>query len=374
MKSVPCLLALAMITAALAAPTHAQPTITSTNPTRDESPELRVAVVIIPPFVMEQNGALTGFNIELWDAIAARLKRRTTYQIEPNVLTLEEAMRSKKVDLTVAPVIVTSARDEDFDFSVPLLSAGQQIMVRDTHQKTQSENPLWDMLRLIISRTTALWLGAAVLLALIPAHVVWLLERWREDGMISSRKYFPGIFEALYWALAALASQAQSLPTRWLARAVSVYWMFVGVVFVAFYTAQLTTSLTVEQIRGAIEGPNDLPGKHVATLSHGLGADYLRDHNVEFDEFPTTTQVFQALVDKNQNVDAVMLSAPILHYYAAHEGKGQVQVVGPEINILPLAIMVQLDSPLRKKIDLALLKLREDGSYDRIYGKWFGSD
>ena len=372
MKSVSFLLALVLISTALTAPAHAQPTSTSTNPTRDESPELRVAAVIIPPFVMEQNGSLTGFNIELWDAIAVRLKRRTRYQIEPNVLTGEEAMRSNKVDLTVAPVIVTFARDEDFDFTYPLLSAGLQIMVRDTPRKTQTENPLWDMLRLIVSRTTALWLGMALLLALIPAHVVWLLERWREDGMISSRKYFPGIFEAFYWALSTLASQAQSMPTRWLARALSVYWMFVAVVFVALYTAQLTTSLTVEQIRGAIEGPNDLPGKQVATLTHSLAADYLREHHAQVYEFPTIAQVFQALLEKN--VDAVMLNAPILRYYAAHEGKGQVEVVGPEINILPLAIMVQLNSPLRKKIDGALLKLREDGSYERIYEKWFGSE
>ncbi len=374
MKKVPIFLAVVMICTALAAPAPAQPTSTSTNRTRDESPEIRVAVVVIPPFVMEQNGSLTGFNIELWDAIAARLNRRTRYQIEPNVLTLEEAMRSNQVDLTVAPVIVTSARDEDFDFSYPLLSAGMQIMVRGANQKTQTENPLRDMLRLIVSRTTALWLGVALLLATVLAHVIWLLERWRwrEDSMISSRKYFPGIFEALYWAVSTLTSQAQSMPTRWLARALSVYWMFVAVVFVAFYTAQLTTSLTVEQIRGAIEGPNDLPGKQVATLTHSLAADYLREHQAQVQEFPTIGQVFQALVDKN--VDAIMLNAPILRYYAAHEGKGQVQVVGPEINILPLAIMVQLNSPLRKKIDGALLKLREDGSYERIYEKWFGSE
>ena len=68
-----------------------------------------------------------------------------------------------------------------------------------------------------------------------------------------------------------------------------------------------------------------------------------------------------------------MTGAPVLRYYAAHEGKGQVKMVGPEINIAPIAIMVQLDSPLRKKIDIALLALREDGSYKRLYDKWFGS-
>ena len=72
-------------------------------------------------------------------------------------------------------------------------------------------------------------------------------------------------------------------------------------------------------------------------------------------------------------MDAVVTGAPILRYYAAQEGKGQVKMVGSEINVAPVAIMVQLGSPLRKKIDIALLALREDGSYQRLYDKWFGS-
>ena len=35
--------------------------------------------------------------------------------------------------------------------------------------------------------------------------------------------------------------------------------------------------------------------------------------------------------------------------------------------------MVQLNSPLRKSIDGALLALREDGTYQKLYDKWFGS-
>jgi len=80
--------------------------------------------------------------------------------------------------------------------------------------------------------------------------------------------------------------------------------MFAGVVFVAFYTAQLTTSLTVEQIRGAIEGPSDLPSKQVGTLAGSTAVDYLRRQNAQIQEFPTTDQMFNALLDKK--VDAVV--------------------------------------------------------------------
>ncbi|MGD0074419.1 MAG: transporter substrate-binding domain-containing protein [Candidatus Binataceae bacterium] len=328
-----------------------------------------MAALLAPPSVMEQNGTLTGFSVDLWNAIAARLKVKTRYQIMPDVSALEEAMRSKSADLTLG-LFITTARDEVFDFSIPTLQAGLQIMVRDTGEKAQTASPLWDMLRLIFSRTTALWLGMALLLVLIPANLVWLFERRQPDGMISNRNYFPGIFEAMYWAVSTLTAQAETMPRQWVARALSIFWMFAGVVFVAFYTAQLTTTLTVEQIRGAIEGPGDLPGKQVATLARSIAVDYLREHNAQVQEFPTPDQMYKALLEKK--VDAVVSAAPILLYYATHEGKGLVKMVGPEFNTAPAAIMVQLDSPLRRKINLALSALRENGTYQQIYDKWFG--
>ena len=136
--------AVVIIGTALAAPAYAQSAGTATVSTTGVAPELRVAAFVVPPLVMEQNGSLTGFNIDLWNAIAARLNRKTIYQIAPDVSALEEAMRSKRADLTLA-LLITSARDEVFDFSLPTLQAGLQIMVRDTHQTAATVNPLWDI-------------------------------------------------------------------------------------------------------------------------------------------------------------------------------------------------------------------------------------
>jgi polar amino acid transport system substrate-binding protein len=358
-----------MLGAALAAPAYSQTAGSSGASAHGEPKELRVAALLAAPSVMEQNGTLTGFSVDLWNAIAARLKVKSSFQIVPDVSHLEEALRSKNADLTLS-LFITSARDQEFDFSIPTIQAGLQIMVRDTGEKAQTVNPLWDMLRLIFSQTTLLWLGMALLLVVIPAHVIWFLDRRDPNSMLSNRNYCPGIFEVIYWGVASLTSQAQTMPHQWLARTLSIFWMFVGVVFVAFYTAQLTTTLTVEQIRGAIEGPGDLPDKQVATIAGSAVADYLRGQNAQVQEFPTPDRMYKALLDKK--VDAVVSAAPMLLYYATHEGKGLVKMVGPEFNTAPAAIMVQLDSPLRRKINLALIALRENGTYQQIYAKWFG--
>ena len=142
--------------------------------------------------------------------------------------------------------------------------------------------------------------------------------------------------------------------------------------FVAFYTAQLTSTLTVEKIRGAIEGPSDLPGKQVATIAKSTAEGYLREQGALVQAFARPDQMFAALLQRK--VDAVVTAAPVLLYYASHEGKGRVRVVGPQFNRGQIAILFQLDSPLRKRVNGALIALRENGTYEQLYEKWFGSE
>lgn len=95
---------------------------------------------------------------------------------------------------------------------------------------------------------------------------------------------------------------------------------------VALYTAQLAASLTVKQIQGGIGGPDDLPGRKVATTRGSTAVAYLRDVNAQEMEVATIDETYTALLDKS--VDAVVVDAPVLQYFAANAGKGRVQVVG----------------------------------------------
>jgi polar amino acid transport system substrate-binding protein len=70
--------------------------------------------------------------------------------------------------------------------------------VRDTGEAAKPRGALRDLLVLLFSRTTLVWLGIALILVLIPAHLIWLLEQHYKDAIISSTNYFPGILEAMY--------------------------------------------------------------------------------------------------------------------------------------------------------------------------------
>jgi polar amino acid transport system substrate-binding protein len=146
--------------------------------------------------------------------------------------------------------------------------------------------------------------------------------------------------------------------------------MFAGVVFVSLYTAQLTALLTAEEIRGAINGPGDLPGKRVASLAGSQPAIYLRKIKADVQEAHSTDEMYQALLDGK--VDAVLFPSASLAYYSAHAGQGRVRLVGSEFDRNDLGFVLPADSSLRKRVNRQLLVLHEDGTYRRIYAKWFG--
>ena len=187
--------------------------------------ELRVVTRVLPPLVVEQEGGkYSGFSIELWNKIAEKLNVKFKYHAAPNVTALLENVRAGKADLGVAAISIVSKREAEFDFSQPILNAGLQIMVRGRGEA--DSNPLWDLLGILFSPAILVWLGIALLLIVVPAHLVWYLERGQLDGIIPTKHYIPGIFYAAYWAAATLATQAEQAPRNWIARIVTVLWMF----------------------------------------------------------------------------------------------------------------------------------------------------
>lgn len=328
---------------------------------------LRVATRVIPPFVFDDNGKLAGFSIDLWQNISEEIKVGSEPAVYSTVVDLLAAVKSGKADLGIAAISITAERSQQFEFSQPMFDSGLQILVRD--QPGGSSMP--ETLSVLFSSAALPVVGLTLLFVLVPAHVVWFSERRHPRGMIEHRSYFPGIFEACWWAAATLATQADQMPRSVLGRVVGILWMFAAVVFVAYFTASVTSSLTVQQLQGDIKGPADLPGKQVATTTGSTSAAYLREQNVDVLEFARMEQAYDALL-KGQ-ADAVVFDAPVLLFYAAHEGKGKVNVVGTVFRKESYGIVFPQNSPHRRPVNNALLRIKENGTYQRLYDKWFAN-
>ena len=170
---------------------------------------------------------------------------RTRYHVAPDVGALLEEVRSGKADFGIAAIAITPEREEQFDFSEPILNAGLQIMVRSQ----DPNNPK---------------------------------------------------------------------PQR-----------------------QLQQS--------GIKGPEDLPGKRVATSRGSTGAAFLRQINADVYELGNIRSAYSALLDNT--VEAVVFSAPALLHYAANEGRGRVEMAGPLFRTESYGIVFRQNNPWRKRVN-----------------------
>lgn len=88
-------------------------------------------------------------------------------------------------------------------------------------------------------------------------------------------------------------------------------------------------------------------------------------------EVAQISEAYDAL--NNRTVDAVVFDAPVLLYYAANEGTGRVSLVGGPFRREDYGIAFPRGSPLRNQSNIALLRMREDGTYQRLYDRWFSA-
>jgi glutamine transport system substrate-binding protein len=122
---------------------------------------------------------------------------------------------------------------------------------------------------------------------------------------------------------------------------------------------------------GDIHTVEDLADKVVATKLGTTSADFAKKIKAKSVKLlPNIDGAYMELT--SGGADAVIFDSPAVLYYIRTEGKDRVKIVGPIYQGQSYGIAFPQGSPLREKVSIALLKFMEDGTYERIYAKWFG--
>lgn len=336
-----------------------------------ESETVTVAIHPLEPFVMNTTtGSLTGFSIDLWNEIANRLDKDTEFVSTDNVAGQLAAVADGRADVAAGAISLTADREQRFDFSQPTLDGGLAIIV-PVHDTRPSVPGLGGYLDLLFSRTMLIWLSAAIVVSVIPAHLFWLIER-RGEHPVVSRCYFPGIFQSFSWGIGSLVGKNSTAATKTITQSMAILWGFAGIVFISFYSANLSATLTVAKLDAKITGPADLYEKSVATVTDTTAADFLSGMGIAATETDTIEESYRLL--REEGYDAVVFDAPVVRYYVAHRGEGVAVMAGPVFQEEDQGFVFNIDSPLRKPVNQALFRMREDGTYNLIKEKWFGDD
>jgi polar amino acid transport system substrate-binding protein len=319
---------------------------------------VRVATKPLEPFVFKRDDRWVGFSIDLWDKIAQEQGWKYEWVEVKTVSDQLAAVQNGSTDAAMAGISITPEREAVVDFSHPYFNAGLQIMI-----PAGGDRSLPGMLRTVITPSLLRLLGIGLLVTLVMSHLIWLIERGANPEF--PRAYLPGVMEGVWYTIGSMGGNFMD------EKPVTVIRKLVQMAWVVQFTASITSTLTVEKLGSSIQGPGDLPGKSVATVRGSTAARYLDSQHIAYTPVEKIDDGYDLLA--TGRAQAVVYDAPVLLYYAATTGRGTVQMAGPIFKEETYGIALPTGSPLRKPINEALLTLKQDGSYEELYNKWFGS-
>jgi len=327
---------------------------------------LTIAVREIRPFAYRTDQGWSGYSIEMWEETAKQLDLSYRYVEVATVKDQIASVTSGRTQAALGAISITAERAQVVEFSQPMFDSGIQILVRSEGDG----GGLFGILAGLFSRTFLFVVGGLLVLLLIAGHVIWLVERRRNDHF--PRTYLAGVWEGIWWAMVTMATVGYGdtvVRTR-TGRVIAMLWMVAGLVLVAQFTAFVTSTLTVERINSDVRNIGDLYGRQVATVAETASSRYLADIDLAARQLPDVQDATAALVDGS--VDAVVYDSPVLRYYARTAGRNRTQVVGPIYQPQGYGMAFQLGNPLVRPVDEEFLALREDGTTASLQERYFG--
>ena len=336
--------------------------------------ELRVAVAECPPFVIVENGEYSGLAIYLWERIAGEMGLSWKYTEYPLGSMLEAIGNKDRKDQDLADVgiscaSVTAEREELIDFSHSFNETYTAIAVRQT--------TLWSAITgFLISPQVLKALLIVLGIAILIGGVFYLLEHRTNKKLFSSNTFIGRIIEPIIVGLMFVTSgpirfyRFKTLTARVLATILTLSSTFL----IAAITAVLASSFTLNAMTTEVKTLDDLRGLHVGALVASTSSAFLESNGITHQ----TRSDLDTLVNGLDSgaLDAIVSDAAFLTY-RINQGKQQgkfksLTVLPYELEAQNYAFILKQNSPLREKINLALLTERVQRDWRDKTKEYFG--
>ncbi|XP_075897656.1 glutamate receptor 1a isoform X2 [Nelusetta ayraudi] len=380
---------------------------------------------------LQGNDRYEGYIVEL----AAEIAKHVGYQYKLKVVTdgkygardpetkmwngMVGELVYGKADVAVAPLTITLVREEVIDFSKPFMSLGISIMIKKPTKSKPGVFSFLDPLAYEIWMCIVFaYIGVSVVLFLVSrfSPYEWHAEDYEEGGepqtptqaaaaaangvqqgqaptQPSAAQQSPeqtnefGIFNSLWFSLGAFMQQGCDISPRSLSgRIVGGVWWFFTLIIISSYTANLAAFLTVERMVSPIESAEDLAKQTeiaYGTLDAGSTKEFFRRSKIAVFEkmwsymksadpsvFVKTTDEGVMRVRKSKGKYAYLLESTMNEYIEQRKPCDTMKV-GGNLDSKGYGIATPKGSPLRNPVNLAVLKLNEQGLLDKLKNKWW---
>ncbi len=125
--------------------------------------------------------------------------------------------------------------------------------------------------------------------------------------------------------------------------------------------------------KSPVKTVEDLKGKKIAAMVGTTGAKYGEAHGMSVKQFDNSSEAILEM--ETGNADAAIVDKPVGEYYSSLEGKGKGKVrvitIADSKSELLGFVMSKDNKELQTKINKAIADMKKDGTYNKIYQKWF---
>jgi polar amino acid transport system substrate-binding protein len=211
----------------------------------------------------------------------------------------------------------------------------------------------------------------ALLTLLAGGMIMYLFERKHQPYFDHAPK--DAVFPAFWWALNLVVNGGfeERMPQSKPGRAFGVFLVIGSLFFVSIFVAQITAALTVSAIQENIDSLSDLEGHSVGTIQGSTTSAFLIERGIlhqSYDGLGVLLAAFEA-----DEIEAVVFDGPILAYYVETQSQGEARLLDRIYRSEKYGMVFEAGSIYREAVDQAFLRLREDGTYDSLTTKWFGT-
>uniref|UniRef100_A0A671QP51 Glutamate receptor n=1 Tax=Sinocyclocheilus anshuiensis TaxID=1608454 RepID=A0A671QP51_9TELE len=306
---------------------------------------------------------------------------------------LASEIAKHRADIAVAPLTITLVREEVIDFSKPFMSLGISIMIKKPQKSKPGVFSFLDPLAYEIWMCIVFaYIGVSVVLFLVSrfSPYEWHLDESDEAKDPQTPPDPPndfGIFNSLWFSLGAFMQQGCDISPRSLSgRIVGGVWWFFTLIIISSYTANLAAFLTVERMVSPIESAEDLAKQTeiaYGTLDSGSTKEFFRRSKIAVYEkmwsymksaepsvFAKTTPDGVARVRKSKGKFAFLLESTMNEYIEQRKPCDTMKV-GGNLDSKGYGVATPKGSALRNAVNLAVLKLNEQGLLDKLKNKWW---
>ncbi|NWT55878.1 GLRK protein, partial [Erythrocercus mccallii] len=349
-------------------------------------PTLTVTTILEDPYVMVRGAELEGYCMELLAALAGMLRFQYRVKVVAdgqygavsaggNWSGMVGEILRREADIAVAPLTVTSAREEVVSFTTPFLQTGIGILLR---KDTASQDMSFFHFLSPFSKETWTALLFAYLLTCFCLFLVARLSpcEWNEPKNEENHFTF---LNSLWFGAGALALQgATPRPQALSVRVIAVVWWLFTLALLAAYIANFTALLS--------SGSEQLP---IQTFE-----DLVKQRNLEFGTLegsstfyyfknsknPIHQMIYEYMEKRREHVLVKTYQEAVQRVMGRALGWGSVTpltpltMFKPQLGALPSSSLSLCPaSPWTKPLSIAVLKLREAGDLDYLRNKWWES-